>query len=55
MRRWAAGTTGVPQRLYVDLLRLTQERAAALDELAPRLREAAPELFGVVVIDAAEP
>jgi len=26
--------------LYVDLLRLTQERAAVLDDLAPRLRNA---------------
>ncbi len=40
MRRWAAGTTDVPAGLYVDLLRLTQERAAVLDALAPRLREA---------------
>ena len=31
--------TDVPMGLYVDLLRLTQERAAALDALAPRLRE----------------
>jgi hypothetical protein len=40
MQRWAAGTTDVPVGLYVDLLRLTQERAAVLDELAPRLRKA---------------
>jgi transcriptional regulator GlxA family with amidase domain len=40
MQRWAAGTTDVPAGLYVDLLRLTQERAAVLDDLAPRLREA---------------
>lgn len=40
MQRWAAGTTDVPAGLYVDLLRLTQERAAVLDALAPRLREA---------------
>lgn len=39
VRRWAAGTTDVPAGVYVDLLRLTQERAAALDALAPRLRE----------------
>lgn len=39
MRRWVAGTTDVPQGLYVDLLRLTQERAAHLDALAPRLRK----------------
>jgi transcriptional regulator GlxA family with amidase domain len=40
MRRWAAGTHAVPPGVYVDLLRLTQERAALLDALAPRLREA---------------
>jgi len=40
MRRWAAGTTDVPAGLYLDLLRLTQERAAELEALAPRLREA---------------
>ena len=39
VRRWAAGTTDVPPGVYVDLLRLTQERAAVLDLLAPRLRE----------------
>lgn len=39
MRRWAAGTTDVPPGLWVDLLRLTQERAEALDSLARRLRE----------------
>ena len=38
MRRWAAGTTDVPAGLYLDLLRLTQERAAALDALADRLQ-----------------
>lgn len=41
MRRWVAGTTDVPSGLYVDLLRLTQERAAVLDALAPRLLDAA--------------
>lgn len=40
MRRWVAGTTDVPAGLYLDLLRLTQERAAVLDALAPRLRKA---------------
>jgi len=40
VRRWVAGTTDVPPGLYVDLLRLTQERAAVLDDLAPRLRNA---------------
>lgn len=40
MQRWSAGTTDVPTGLYLDLLRLTQERAAVLDALAPRLRKA---------------
>ncbi len=40
MRRWVADTSAVPSGLYVDLLRLTQERAAVLDALAPRLRDA---------------
>ena len=40
VRRWVAGTSEVPAGLYVDLLRLTQERAALLDSLGPRLREA---------------
>lgn len=39
MRRWAAGTHDVPPGLYIDLLRLTHERAAELDALAARLRE----------------
>lgn len=39
VRRWVAGTSEVPAGLYLDLLRLTQERAAALDALGPRLRE----------------
>lgn len=39
VRRWVAGTSDVPPGLYVDLLRLTQERAAALDSLSQRLRE----------------
>ena len=40
MRRWVAGTTDAPAGLHVDLLRLTQERAAVLDSLAARLRKA---------------
>lgn len=40
VRRWAAGTTDLPAGVYMDLLRLTQERAAMLDALAQRLREA---------------
>lgn len=39
VRRWVAGTSDVPSGLYADLLRLTQERAAVLDALAPRLRK----------------
>ena len=41
VRRWVAGATDMPSGLYVDLLRLTLERAAVLDGLAPRLRELA--------------
>ncbi len=40
MRRWVADKSAVPAGLYVDLLRLTQERAAVLDALADRLRQA---------------
>ena len=40
VRRWVAGTTDVPQGIYLDLLRLTHERAAVLDALGPRLRKA---------------
>lgn len=40
MRRWATGAYDLPVGVYVDLLRLTQERAARLDALAPQLREA---------------
>ena len=40
VRRWAAGVTPVPGGVWVDLLRLSQERAAALDALAGRLAEA---------------
>lgn len=39
VRRWVAGTSEVPAGLYMDLLRLTQERAAVLDALGPRLQE----------------
>lgn len=39
VRRWVAGTSEVPPGIYVDLLRLTQERAVVLDALAPRLRK----------------
>jgi hypothetical protein len=39
VRRWAAGAIDLPAGVYVDLLRLTQERAAMLDALAQRLKE----------------
>lgn len=40
MQRWAAGAIDPPDGIWLDLLRLTQERAAVLDALAPRLRKA---------------
>jgi hypothetical protein len=40
IRRWATGATDMPPEVYLDLLRITQERAAALDDLAPRLFQA---------------
>lgn len=40
VRRWAAGTHEVPAGLWLDLLRLTQERVAGLDAMADRLRRA---------------
>ncbi len=40
VRRWHAGTTDMPKGVYVDLLRLTQERGATLDGLAQRLVQA---------------
>ena len=39
VRRWVAGTSPVPAGLYIDLLRLTQERTATLDALASRLKQ----------------
>ena len=41
VRRWVAGVYPMPSWVYVDLLRLAQERAAALDSLTERLREPA--------------
>ena len=38
VRRWVADSSAVPPGVYVDLLRITQERAAMLDALAPRLQ-----------------
>lgn len=40
VRRWVAGTSEVPAGLWLDLLRLTQERAALLDALSERLKAA---------------
>jgi hypothetical protein len=40
MRRWAAEGGEVPAGVYVDLLRLTTERAARLDELSEMLKRA---------------
>ena len=40
VRRWVAGTTEAPRGVYLDLLRLTIERAAVLDDLEQRLRQA---------------
>lgn len=40
MRRWVAGDSVVPPGAWIDLLRLTQERAGALAALAERLARA---------------
>lgn len=40
VQRWAAGVNEPPAGIYVDLLRITQERTTQLDALADRLREA---------------
>lgn len=40
VRRWAAGATPVPAGVWVDLMRLSQERAAALAALTRRLAAA---------------
>jgi hypothetical protein len=40
MRRWASGVDAMPGGVYLDLLRLTLERANALDGLADRLKVA---------------
>lgn len=39
MQRWAASADDAPAGVYLDLLRLTMERAQALDALADRLRQ----------------
>lgn len=40
MQRWASGAFEPPAGVWTDLLRLSQERAATLDALSQRLREA---------------
>lgn len=40
VQRWAAGDVAPPPGVYLDLLRLTQERAMSLDALADELRRA---------------
>lgn len=40
VRRWASGVEDAPRGVYVDLLRLTQERAQALDNMAEPLKRA---------------
>ena len=43
IQRWAAGVNEPPDGIWMDLLRISQERAMMLDALAERLkREAAP-------------
>jgi len=43
IQRWAAGVNDPPDGIWMDLLRLSQERAMTLDALADRLKcEAAP-------------
>jgi hypothetical protein len=38
VRRWVADSSAVPAGVYLDLLRITQERAGALDALEQRLK-----------------
>lgn len=40
VRRWLSGATDMPPRVALDLWRLCEERAAALDEMAERLKRA---------------
>jgi hypothetical protein len=40
MRRWLAGDTPVPSGVAMDLMRLLTERAADVDEIIERLKEA---------------
>ena len=41
VRRWVADSSAVPAGVYLDLLRITQERAGALDALEQRLKNPA--------------
>jgi hypothetical protein len=38
MRRWVAGSSDVPAGVYLDLLKLCQERAAEMDETIAGVR-----------------
>jgi hypothetical protein len=40
VRNWVAGTSEPKQGVYMDLLRISEERAADLDEVITRVREA---------------
>lgn len=40
MQRWAAGDAPLPAGLYLDCLQLATERAAMLDDLIDRLKQA---------------
>lgn len=44
MQRWAIGSTDIPGGVYLDLLRLTMERAQTLDDLAQTLDDLAGRL-----------
>ncbi|PHQ63165.1 MAG: hypothetical protein COC10_07625 [Sphingobium sp.] len=47
IQRWAAGVNDPPDGIWIDLHRLTQERAMMLDALSDRLKtEGAPGIKG---------
>ena len=54
MQRWAVDSAAVPRGAYLDLLRLTQERAAALGDLGPHLREAGASAMPPMAWDLAQ-
>ena len=41
VRRWVADSSAVPAGVYLDLLRITQEHAGALDALEQRIKNPA--------------